>query len=286
MGMTLKRILVPSAYERKLQTDEWIPAFAGMTAKKQSAVMTTKVQTAKTRAAKARKQQQQSPLFNTRNLTMATDTHTSIIRDFIELALEVNALKFGDFTLKSGRQSPYFFNIGEFNTGTALAKLGAFYARKLYDSAIPFDVLLGPAYKGIPLALSTAIAYHHLYNKTIPYCFNRKEIKDHGEGGQWVGRVPTGKIVFIDDVITAGTAFRESMALLEKTPATLGSVLIALNRQESGTGTLSALEEIKKTYEVPVLSLITLDDLIDYLKEHPTLHIHWEKLKNHREKYR
>lgn len=206
---------------------------------------------------------------------MSTLTH-----DFIEFALSVNALQFGDFTLKSGRQSSYFFNAGQFNDGTALAKLGEFYAKTLHKSGLSVDLLFGPAYKGIPLALSTAIAYHHLYQRTLPYSFNRKEAKDHGEGGQLVGHAPEGNVVIIDDVITAGTAFRESMALLQKTPATLVGVMIALDRQEHGVGHRSAVDEIRQDYQVPVLSIITLSDLIAYLEKHPILSSYAEKIRN------
>ena len=184
---------------------------------------------------------------------------------FIEFALAQKALKFGEFTLKSGRISPYFFNAGAFQSGYALAKLGEFYAQAIEAVNLEFDMLFGPAYKGIPLACSTAISFAKDFNKDYPYAFNRKEIKDHGEGGQIVGAALKGRVLLIDDVITAGTAFRESLTLFENTSAKICAIVIALNRQERGQNNLSAIEEIQQQYQIPVLSIIKLEDLIDYL---------------------
>ncbi|KAI9017081.1 phosphoribosyltransferase-like protein [Gaertneriomyces semiglobifer] len=189
-------------------------------------------------------------------------------REFIEFAIKNKVLTFGSFTLKSGRTSPYFFNAGLFNTGNALATLGTFYAAALKDSQLPYDVLFGPAYKGIPLVSSLAIALATKYDAEAPYSFNRKEKKDHGEGGSIVGSALKGKIVVVDDVITAGTAIRESFAIIKGEGASLSGVLIALDRQEKGTGTdLSAIQQVEKEYGVPVVSIVTLGDVLEYLQE-------------------
>ncbi len=190
-------------------------------------------------------------------------------RDFIEFALSRQVLKFGEFTLKSGRKSPYFFNAGLFNTGRDLALLGRFYAAALIDSEIEFDVLFGPAYKGIPIATTTAVSLAENHQLDVPYCFNRKEAKDHGEGGSLVGSALSGRIMLVDDVITAGTAIRESMTLIQSNGASLAGVLIALDRQERGQGTLSAIQEVERDYGCKVISIITLNDLISWLEEKP-----------------
>lgn len=184
---------------------------------------------------------------------------------FIKLALDCQVLKFGEFTLKSGRLSPYFFNAGLFYQGSSLGKLGEFYAKTLLDNNVEIDHLFGPAYKGLPLATSTAIALSRL-GKDITVTFNRKEAKDHGEGGQLIGSPLTGKTIMIDDVITAGTAFRESQALIKTYGGTLTGVIIALNRCERGLTNKSALDEIAEQ-GIKVYSIITLFDLIDYLKQ-------------------
>ena len=184
--------------------------------------------------------------------------------EFIEFALDRQALKFGEFTLKSGRKSPYFFNAGLFNTGKDLALLGRFYAAALMDANLKYDVIFGPAYKGIPIVSSTVVALSEHHNVDVPYCFNRKEAKDHGEGGNLVG------VMVVDDVITAGTAIRESMRILEDNQSKLAGVLICLDRQEKGRGDLSAIQEIKQTYHCDVISIITLDDLIHYLYQDPS----------------
>ena len=188
-------------------------------------------------------------------------------REFIEFAIEKGVLKFGEFTLKSGRKSPYFFNAGLFNTGGALAKLGRFYAAAIEDAGIEFDVMLGPAYKGIPLAATTVVAMANDFDKDVPYVFNRKEAKDHGEGGNLVGAPLAGRVLIIDDVITAGTAIREVMTLINDNGATPAATIIALNRMERGTGELSAIQEVERDYNMQVASIISLDNLVEYLEE-------------------
>ena len=192
-------------------------------------------------------------------------------REFIEFALNKQVLRFGEFTLKSGRTSPYFFNAGLFNTGGDLARLGRFYASALVDSGIDFDLLFGPAYKGIPIATTTAVALADHHNKDLPYCFNRKEAKTHGEGGSLVGSSLEGKIMLVDDVITAGTAIRESMEIIKAHGAELSGVLIALDRQEKGKGELSAIQEVERDFGTKVISIVTLTDLITYLEEQPDM---------------
>ncbi|HEJ9738576.1 TPA: orotate phosphoribosyltransferase [Proteus mirabilis] len=206
-------------------------------------------------------------------------------RHFIELALAKNVLKFGEFTLKSGRVSPYFFNAGLFNTGRDLALLGQFYAQTLIDNHVPCDVLFGPAYKGIPIATTTAVALVEHHDMDVPYCFNRKEAKDHGEEGTLVGSPLTGNVVIVDDVITAGTAIRESMEIIKQHDATLSGVLLSLDRQEKGRGSLSAIQELERDYQCQVYSIITLDDLISYLTESETLSAHLPAVKAYRERY-
>ena len=187
-------------------------------------------------------------------------------KEFIEFALEKQVLKFGEFTLKSGRTSPYFFNAGLFNTGRDLARLGRFYAAALEDSSIEYDVLFGPAYKGIPIATTTAVALADHHDKDVPYCFNRKEKKAHGEGGTLVGSELNGKIMLVDDVITAGTAIRESMEIIAQNGADLSGVLIALDRQEKGKAELSAIQEVERDFNTKVISIVKLADLISYLE--------------------
>jgi orotate phosphoribosyltransferase len=189
--------------------------------------------------------------------------------EFIDFAIGAGVLRFGEFTLKSGRTSPYFFNAGLFNTGEHLARLGRFYARAIAESDIAFDVLFGPAYKGIPLAAAASIALADHHDRNVPWCFNRKEAKDHGEGGNLVGAGLEGNILVIDDVITAGTAIRESVDIIGAAGATLAGVVIALDRQERGTGQQSAIQEIEASYGITVASIIKLADLLDYLREQP-----------------
>ncbi|WP_439106485.1 orotate phosphoribosyltransferase [Congregibacter sp.] len=188
-------------------------------------------------------------------------------REFIDLARRCNVLRFGDFTLKSGRQSPYFFNAGAFDSGAALAALGRHYAQCIADSGIEFDVLLGPAYKGIPLATTTAVALADHHGRDVPFAYNRKEAKNHGEGGVLVGAPLQGRVLVIDDVITAGTAVAEVIDMISAAGAELAGVVIGLNRQERGKGELSAIQEIEQRWAVPVYNIIAMEDLIVYLEE-------------------
>ena len=187
-------------------------------------------------------------------------------KDFVDFTLETGALKFGEFTLKSGRISPFFFNAGLFNTGSHLSQLGKFYAQAIEASNLKFDVLFGPAYKGIPLAAATAIALNDNFNRNVPYSFNRKEAKDHGEGGSIVGHPLEGDILIIDDVITAGTAIREAQDIINANDANTKGVIVALDRQEKGKGELSAIQEVEQIFGIRVLSIINLSHIIDYLK--------------------
>jgi len=187
-------------------------------------------------------------------------------KDFVDFTLETGVLKFGEFTLKSGRVSPYFFNAGLFNTGSHLSELGKFYAQAIEASDLKFDVLFGPAYKGIPLASAASIALNDSFNRNVPYSFNRKEAKDHGEGGSIVGHPLEGDILIIDDVITAGTAIHEAQEIIQSSGATVKGVIVALDRQEKGKGELSAIQEVEKVFGIRVLSIISLNHIIDYLK--------------------
>lgn len=206
-------------------------------------------------------------------------------REFIEFALSKQVLKFGEFTLKSGRKSPYFFNAGLFNTGRDLALLGRFYASALMDAGIEFSVLFGPAYKGIPIAATTAVALAEHHDYDVPWCFNRKEAKDHGEGGNLVGSPLAGRVMLVDDVITAGTAIRESMTLIQANGAALAGVLIALDRQERGRGELSAIQEVERDYQCKVISIVTLNNLISWLEDKPEMAQHLADVRAYREKF-
>jgi len=188
-------------------------------------------------------------------------------KDFVDFTLATGVLKFGEFTLKSGRISPYFFNAGLFNTGSHLSQLGVFYAKAIEASGLEFDVLFGPAYKGIPLATATAIALNDSLGRNIPYSFNRKEAKDHGEGGSIVGHPLDGDILIIDDVITAGTAIREAQDIITANGAKTKGVIVALDRQEKGNGKLSAIQEVEEIFGITVLSIINLSHIVDYLKD-------------------
>jgi len=187
--------------------------------------------------------------------------------EFLKFCLESEVLRFGDFTLKSGRKSPYFFNAGLFNTGGRLAQVGKYYAAALIEAGLKYDVVFGPAYKGIPLASAAAIALSEKHNLDVPYCFNRKEAKDHGEGGVIVGASLDGKAaIMVDDVMTAGTAAREGAAIIEAAGGTLAGIVILLDRQEKGADTdLSAVQQVQKTFGVPVLSIASLAHLIEFL---------------------
>jgi len=184
-------------------------------------------------------------------------------RDFLELAVRLGVLRFGSFTLKSGRQSPYFFNAGLFDTGSAIAGLGRAYAASLTASGLEFDMLFGPAYKGIPLVTATASALADHHDRDVAYCFNRKEAKDHGEGGRIVGRALAGRVLIVDDVITAGTAIRESIEIIRAAGATPCGVLLALDREERGRDSmLSAVQEVRTSFGLPVVSILALSDLV------------------------
>jgi len=188
---------------------------------------------------------------------------------FIEFALACEALRFGEFTIKSGRVSPYFFNMGLFNTGKAIARLGEFYAEAILASGIAFDMLFGPAYKGIPLVTAVAIALETQHGIDVPFAFNRKEIKPHGEGGLIVGAPLAGKVLVVDDVISAGVTIAETVEILNDAPCEMVGLVISMDRQErTHHGTLSAVEEVQKAYHAPVFSIITLLDLIHYLETH------------------
>jgi len=205
--------------------------------------------------------------------------------DFIEFALQTGVLRFGEFTLKSGRISPYFFNSGLFNSGASLARLGRFYAQAISESSLDYDVLFGPAYKGIPLASTTVVALADQYDRDVPYVFNRKEKKDHGEGGQLVGAELQGKVLIIDDVISAGTSVGESVEIIRAAGAEPAGVIIALDRQERGQGELSAIQQVEQTHHIPVVSIICLNDLLSYLQNNPELQQHLPSVKAYREKY-
>ncbi len=187
-------------------------------------------------------------------------------KEFLDFVIKTDALRFGEFTLKSGRRSPYFFNSGLFNSGDAIARLGRYYASAALASGIGFDMLFGPAYKGIPLAVATAIALADHHNRDAPFAFNRKEAKDHGEGGTIVGAPLKGRVLIIDDVISAGTSVRESVALIRDAGAEPAGVIIALDRQERGQGTRSAIQEVEDQYGLRVAAIVGLEHVIDYLE--------------------
>ena len=206
-------------------------------------------------------------------------------REFLDLALELEVLGFGEFTLKSGRQSPYFFNAGLFSSGYAAAKLGRYYASAIADSAIEFDMLFGPAYKGIPLVAlaASALAEHH--DIDVPYAFNRKEAKSHGEGGSIVGAPLAGKVLIVDDVITAGTAVREAHKIITAAGAVVSGLVISLDRQEIGQGSRSAVQELEQSLKMPVAGIIRLEDIIDMLEDSAELNQHLEAVLAYRRKY-
>ena len=206
-------------------------------------------------------------------------------REFLDFAITTDVLRFGEFTLKSGRTSPYFFNSGLFNSGGSIARLGRFYAAALQNSGIAHDMLFGPAYKGIPLAVATSIALADHHQRDIPYAFNRKEAKKHGEGGTTVGAPLTGRVMIIDDVISAGTSVRESVDIINAAGALPAGVIIALDRQERGAGTLSAIQEVEKTYGTRVTSIVNLQSLIMYLSLRPEMAEPLQKIKAYQLQY-
>jgi orotate phosphoribosyltransferase len=206
-------------------------------------------------------------------------------RDFIELALDHGVLRFGEFTLKSGRTSPYFFNAGLFNTGGRLAGLGRYYADAIVQSGVGFDVLMGPAYKGIPIASATAVQLSALHGRDVPWCFNRKEAKDHGEGGLIVGSPLAGRVLVVDDVITAGTAIREVMEILDAAGATCAGIVVAVDRQERGRGELSAIQEVERDFGVRVLSIIGFDQIIEYVEQTGRHAEHLDAIRGYREEH-
>lgn len=206
---------------------------------------------------------------------------------FIDFVVKHQILRFGEFTLKSGRVSPYFFNAGLFNTGEKLGFLARCYAAAIESSELDYDVLFGPAYKGIPLAASTALALAGEHNIDKPFCFNRKEAKDHGEGGSIVGAALSGKVLIIDDVITAGTAIREAVEIIQGNGASLSGIAVAMDRQERGSGSNSAIQEIEENYQIKVISIITLQHIIDYLAQSDSadLNSHLDAVTAYREEY-
>ena len=206
-------------------------------------------------------------------------------RQFLEFAIGRGVLRFGEFTLKSGRLSPYFFNAGLFDSSMALARLGRYYASAIVDAGLEFDTLFGPAYKGIPLVAAVAIALAEQHGLDVPWCFNRKEAKDHGEGGTIVGAPLRGRVLIVDDVITAGTAIRETMAILDAHGATPAGVMIALDRRERGQGELSAVQEVERAHNITVTPIVTLDDVVTFLAEQPEQTEFLEKMRDYRAQY-
>ena len=205
-------------------------------------------------------------------------------QDFIRFAVQQNVLCFGEFQTKAGRLSPYFFNAGLFNDGLSLKNLADFYAKTILASNIKFDVLFGPAYKGIPLAASTAMALAGL-GRNVPYCYNRKEAKKHGEGGATVGAKLQGRVLIIDDVISAGISVRESIEIIRAADATPCGVVIALDRMERGQGALSAVQEVHQSYGIPVIAIATLDDLLGYLQSEGGMVQNLNATKSYRDQY-
>jgi len=206
-------------------------------------------------------------------------------QEFIQFALDNEVLCFGDFILKSGRESPYFFNSGLFNSGISLARLGQFYAQAIESANIKYDMLFGPAYKGIPLTASVAIALADKFGHDFPYCFNRKEVKDHGEGGTTLGAPLKGKVLIIDDVISAGTSVNLSIDIINQSGAIPAGVVVALDRQEHGAGQYSAIQEVEQRHNIKVISIITFDNMIEYLKNTPNMTESLEKIMHYRKQY-
>jgi orotate phosphoribosyltransferase len=209
---------------------------------------------------------------------------TDFRQEFIRFAVDQKVLCFGEFTTKAGRKSPYFFNAGLFNHGAALKALAQFYAKAIAASALQFDMIFGPAYKGIPLVAAVAIAFAEL-GFDLPYAFNRKEAKDHGEGGSVIGAPLAGRVLIVDDVISAGTSVRESVQLIARSGAQPVGVAIALDRMERGAGVLSAVQEVRQLYNMPVISIATLDDLVGFLSSQPQSHGDLDAVRRYRERY-
>ena len=206
-------------------------------------------------------------------------------RAFFDFVIDCGALRFGEFTLKSGRASPYFFNAGLFNTGARLAQLGRYYAQAIAHAGVPLDVLFGPAYKGIPLAAATAIALATEFNRDIPFAFNRKEVKDHGEGGQLIGAALTGDVLVVDDVISAGLSVGESVDIIRRANARASGVVVALDRQERGQGAQSALQEVESRYGLRAFAIAGVTDLLEYLRASPGLTQHVAAIEEYRARY-
>ena len=206
----------------------------------------------------------------------------SIAQDFLTLAIDKNVLRFGEFTLKSGRVSPYFFNAGLFDDGHSLALLGEYYAKTIKASELEFDMLYGPAYKGIPLATAIAVAWYHLYAENIPVAFNRKEAKAHGEGGQLIGAAVTGKVLIVDDVVSAGTSVRESIEIIQQQGASTVGIAVALDRQEKGAHQLSAMQELAQQFDLSTISIANLDSLFEFLADEDG---YLAKIKAYRQQY-
>ena len=206
-------------------------------------------------------------------------------RDFIDFALHHEVLRFGEFELKSGRISPYFFNTGLFNSGIALARLGEFYARAIVEIGIEFDIIFGPAYKGIPLGAAIAISFANYFGRDIPFTFNRKEVKDHGEGGGTFGASLTGRVLIVDDVISAGTSVGESMEIIADGNAEAVGVMISLDRQERGRDQLSAVDDVRRRHGIPVYSIVTLVNIIEYLENKGGFSAEINAIKDYRERF-
>ena len=206
-------------------------------------------------------------------------------KEFIEFAIKNRVLCFGDYVLKSGRHSPYFFNSGLFNDGASLAQLGQYYASAIHASNMDFDMLFGPAYKGIPLASTVAIALANSYRRNVPFCFNRKEIKDHGEGGEIFGAPLSGNILIVDDVISAGTSVNISADIIRKSGANPVGVAVAMDRQERGAGSFSAVQEVEQRHKIRVISIVTLDHMIEYLETLPGMRENLVKIRQDRQEY-
>ncbi len=206
-------------------------------------------------------------------------------REFVELAIAEGVLRFGEFTLKSGRVSPYFFNAGQFQSGASLAALGRFYAAAIIDAGIEFDLMFGPAYKGIPLAATTVVSLQRDHGRDVPYCFNRKEAKDHGEGGTLVGAPLEGRALIVDDVITAGTAIREVMSIIEQHNASAAGVVVGLDRREKGPSGRSAIQEVEAEFGISVISIIDINHIYQYLVEVDEDSTLLERINNYRQQY-